>query len=132
LRFAEQIPASNHQSAQYRASVFLKIAQCAARASCFKKERAMPKQATLLRNLTIAALAAASLSLPIGANAQSTDQNILAIERGTTVPVQSDASQSDPNINAILDENKPLYNWAGKPGRTQSVGTVDRSKHRGD
>ncbi|HTV29650.1 MAG TPA: hypothetical protein VMF32_17905 [Xanthobacteraceae bacterium] len=80
----------------------------------------MPKQGTSLRNLTIVALAAASLSLPLAAHAQSTDPNILAIDQGTTVPVQPGASQSDPNISAMINGNRPLYNSAQNPGGLSS------------
>jgi hypothetical protein len=53
--------------------------------------------------VTIVALAAASLSLPLAAHAQSTDSNIRAIQQGATVPAQPGASQGDPNINAITN-----------------------------
>ena len=71
-------------------------------ASCFK-EKAIPTQGTSPRSVTIAALAAASLSLPLAADAQSTDPNIRAIQQGATVPAQPGASQDDPNINAITN-----------------------------
>jgi hypothetical protein len=85
----------------------------------------MPKQGTSLRNMTIVALAAASLSLPLAAHAQTTDPNILAIEQGTTVPVpaQPGASQGDPNINAITDGNRPLYNSVRNPDEFSSDST---------
>jgi hypothetical protein len=82
----------------------------------------MPKQGTSLRNVTIVALAAASLSLPLAAHAQTTDPNVRAIEQGTPVPVpvQPGAMQGDPNINAITNSGRPLYNSVRNPGELSS------------